>query len=120
MYAVAEVVWRCPFCHHVLRGWPVSSQVHSLTRVAAMTMAGKSVRRCWITLAGTCLALDLTGSSTMAVDQQNSAAIPAVVGRLTELLEHASKCPTGMVSHSDRNTCDPEERSTTSTSRDGW
>lgn len=85
-----------------------------------MSVAGTSIRRGWITLAGTCLALDLTGSSTTAVDKRNSATIPAVVGRLTELLEHPIKCPTGMVSHSDRNTCDPEERSTTSTSPDGW
>jgi hypothetical protein len=85
-----------------------------------MSMVGKSIRRGWITLAGTCLALDLTGSSTTAVDERNSAATPAIMSRLTELLEPPSKCPTGMVSHSDRNTCDPEERSTTSASRDGW
>jgi len=85
-----------------------------------MSMVGKSIRRCWITLAGTCLALDLTGSSTMVVDQRNGAVTPVVVGRLTELLKHASTCPNRMVSHSERNTCDPEERSTTSTSRDGW
>ena len=85
-----------------------------------MGMVGKSIRRGWITLAGTCLALDLTGSSTTVVDERNSATIPAMVGRLTELVEHPSKCPTGMVSPSERNTCDPEQRSATSTSRDGW
>lgn len=85
-----------------------------------MSMVGESIRRGWITLAGTCLALDLTGSSTTVAEGRNSAATPVVVGRLTELLEHPSKCPTGMVSHSDRTTCDPEERSATSTSSDGW
>lgn len=120
MYGVTEVVWRCPCCHHVVARLAGVITGPFVNKGECHSMVRKSIRRCWITLAGTCLALDLTGSSTMAVDQRNGAVTPVVVGKLTELLKHASKCPTGMVSHSDRNTCDPEERSITSTSRDGW
>jgi seryl-tRNA(Sec) selenium transferase len=76
-----------------------------------MRMVGESIRRGSIVLAGTCLALDLTGFSATAVVGRNSAATPAAANRLAESSEHVRKCPNGLVSDSDSNTCDPEERS---------
>jgi hypothetical protein len=76
-----------------------------------MSMVGESIRRGSIALAGTCLALDLTGFSATAVVGRNSAATPVEASRLAESSEHVRKCPNGLVSDSDTNTCDPEDRS---------
>ena len=76
-----------------------------------MSMLGESIRRGAIVLAGTCLALDLTGFSATAGGGRNSAAISAAASRLAEPAEHVRKCPNGLVSASARDTCDPEDRS---------
>jgi len=76
-----------------------------------MSMLGESIRRGSIVLAGTCLALDLTGFSATAGDGRDSAAISAAASRLAEPSEHVRKCPNGLVSASARDTCDPEDNS---------
>ena len=76
-----------------------------------MSMLGESIRRGSIVLAGTCLALDLTGFSATAGGGRNSAAISAAASRLAEPAEHVRKCPNGLVSSSARDTCDPEGHS---------
>jgi hypothetical protein len=76
-----------------------------------MSMVGESIRRGSIALVGTGLALDLTGFSATAVVGRNSAATSAAASRLAESSEHVRKCPNGLGSDSDSNTCDPEERS---------
>jgi seryl-tRNA(Sec) selenium transferase len=76
-----------------------------------MSMLGESIRRGSIVLAGTCLALDLTGFSATAVVGRNNAAISAAVSRPAEPSEHVRKCPNGLVSDSNGNTCDPEDHS---------
>ena len=76
-----------------------------------MSMLGESIRRGSIVLAGTCLALDLTGFSATAGGGRNSAAISAAASRLAEPAEHVRKCPNGLVSASARDTCDPEGHS---------
>jgi hypothetical protein len=73
-----------------------------------MSMVVKSIRRGSIALAGTCLALDLTGFNATALE---SAVTPAAASTLAESLEHVRKCSNELVSNSDSNTCDPEERS---------
>ncbi|MCA1822164.1 MAG: hypothetical protein LC644_10585 [Pseudonocardia sp.] len=79
-----------------------------------MSMVGKSIRRGSIALAGTCLALDLTGFSATAMVGRNSAATPAASSTLAEFSEQVRKCPNELVSNSDSNTCDPEDHS------NGW
>ena len=76
-----------------------------------MSMVGQSIRRGSIALAGSCLALDLTGFSATAVVGRSSAATPAAASRLAEPSEHVRRCPNDLVSDSDMNTCDPEDRS---------
>jgi hypothetical protein len=76
-----------------------------------MSMIGESIRRGSIALAGTCLALDLTGFSATPVVGRNSAATPAAASGLAESSEHVRTCPNGLGSDSDSNTCDPEDRS---------
>jgi hypothetical protein len=75
-----------------------------------MSMVGERIRRGSIALAGTCLALDLTGFSATAAVGRNSATTPAAASRLAESSEHVHKCPNELGYDSDSNTCDPEER----------
>ncbi len=75
-----------------------------------MSMVVVGVRRCSIAMAGTFLALDLTGFSATAVVGRRGAATPATTTGLAEPSETVRKCPNGLVSDSNRSTCDPEDR----------
>jgi hypothetical protein len=72
-----------------------------------------TVRRGSITLAGTCLALDLTGFSATAVAGRNGAAAPAARSSmsqhsLTKPVDTTVRtCVHGRLSEADRSTCDP-------------
>ena len=74
-----------------------------------MSMVEGIIRRGSRALAGTCLVLDLTGSSTAAVVRRNGAVTPAAA-RLAEPSEHVPKCQNRMMSDFDVNTCDSEDR----------
>jgi hypothetical protein len=83
-----------------------------------MSMIWGTVRRGSIALAGTFLALNLTGSSATAMAGRNSAAAP-VAGSITlgsgsvsqpalaEPLEVVRRCANGLRYASSRRTCDP-------------
>jgi hypothetical protein len=71
-----------------------------------------TVRRGSITLAGTCLALDLTGFSATAVAGRNGAGASAADSNmsqhsLTKPVDTVRTCAHGRLSDADRITCDP-------------
>jgi hypothetical protein len=77
-----------------------------------MSMIWGTVRRGSITLAGTCLVLDLTGFSATAVAGRNGAVAPAARSSvsqhsLTEPSETVRTCANGRLSEADGSTCDP-------------
>ena len=77
-----------------------------------MSMIWGTVRRGSITLAGTCLALDLTGFSATAVagrDAAGAAAADSTMSQhwLTKPVDTVGMCAHGRLSDADRITCDP-------------
>jgi hypothetical protein len=76
-----------------------------------MSMIWGTVRRGSITLAGTCLALDLTGFSATAVAGRDAAGAPAADSNmshwLTKPVDTVGTCAHGRLSDADRITCDP-------------
>jgi hypothetical protein len=77
-----------------------------------MSMIWGTVRRGSITLAGTCLALDLTGFSATAVagrDAAGAAAADSTMSQhwLTKPVDTVGTCAHGRLSDADRITCDP-------------
>jgi hypothetical protein len=76
-----------------------------------MNMIWGTVRRGSITLAGTCLALDLTGFSATAVAGRTGAATPPADSMsqhsLTKPVDTVRTCAHGRLPEADRTTCDP-------------